>query len=157
MARIILSITALLFALTGCVPAPEPASNVAPKSSARAGGHDVLHVAQEANGLEITTEKIMSDIVGRVVKTAASTGTEPPTDWTFEASEFRQVEILDRHMEDTRFTIIIFITTRNNHQPDEDDVQVSGKLRLYYERKGSQWILTAIDNLTFRYTVGQST
>ena len=106
---------------------------------------------------EITAEKIMTDIVGRVVLVSALTGTSQPTEWTFEADEFKQAEILDRRVTETEYTIVIFMTTRNNHKTGEDDVQVSGRLHLYYGWKESQWVLTRIDNLSFRYTLGQAT
>ena len=38
--------------------------------------------------------------------------------------------------------------------PADDSVQVSDKLQLRYEREGGVWRLKAIENLTFRYTVG---
>ena len=97
----------------------------------------------------------MKDIVGRVVSVSEVTGTWPPTEWTFDAAEFRQVEILDRRETNTGSTVIIFMTTRSNPQPDEDDIQVSGRLQLHYEWKGGLWTLTHIDNLSFRYSVGQ--
>ncbi len=106
---------------------------------------------------EITAEKIMVDIVGRAVRISEIRGTLPPTEWTFEASEYRHANILEKRMTDTAYTIVIFMTTRNNHRDDEDDVQVSGRLQLYYEWRGGLWVLTGIENLTFRYSVGQST
>ena len=54
-------------------------------------------------------------------------------------------------------SIVILMTTRNNPGPNEDAVQVSGKLQLRYERTGGRWDLKAIENLNFRYTVGMAT
>ena len=99
----------------------------------------------------------MTDIVGRVVQVSELTGTWPPTEWTFDAGEFRQAEILSKHETETEYTVVIFMTTRSNPEPDEDDIQVSGRLQLHYEWKGGQWTLTNIENLSFRYSVGQST
>ena len=106
---------------------------------------------------DITSEKIVRDIVGRVVKISDSARTRPPDEWTFEATEFRQVEILEKHGTQDKFTVVIFMTTRNNPGPNEDHVQVTGKLQLQYEWRGGQWTLTGIENLSFRYTVGVAT
>lgn len=99
----------------------------------------------------------MRDVVGRVVMISEVSGVSPPTDWTFEADEYKQVEILEHDATQTVATITVFMATRNNPKPDEDAVQVSGKLKLRYVRKGNVWVLTTIENLTFRYTIGVST
>jgi hypothetical protein len=157
MNRTVLSVTALLFALTGCVPAPESSSKVTRNPAVPAGNSDPLHFVQESGRPEVTAEKIVSDVVGRVVQVSEVTGAGPATEWTFEADEFRQTEILERHLTENQLTLVIFMTTRNNPRPDEDHVQVTGKLQLQYEWRTGQWILTAIENLTFRYSVGLST
>jgi hypothetical protein len=157
MDRTVLSATAILFALTGCVPAPESASDVTRNTAVPAGNPGLPRFVQESGKPEVTTEKIVSDIVGRVVQVSEVTGTGPATEWTFEADEFRQVDILERHMTENGLTLVIFMTTRNNPGPGEDHVQVSGRLQLQYERRAGQWILTTIENLAFRYSVGQST
>lgn len=157
MDRTVLSITALLLALTGCGPAPEPSSNVTSNPVVPAGNRDLLHLVQESGKTEVTVEKIVSDIVGRVVQVSELKGAGPKTEWTFEADEFRQVDILERRTTETALTLVIFMTTRNNPGPDEDSVQVSGKLQLQYEWRAGQWILTAVENLTFSYSIGVST
>lgn len=149
MVRIVLSVTAILFALTGCSPAPESTSNVTPSPGE-------LRLVQEAVKPDIAAEKIGSDIVGRAVHVAELTGAGPETEWTFEAGEFRQVDILEKHVTEKGLTLVIFMMTRNNPRPDEDAVQVSGKLQLQYEWRAGKWILTTIENLTFRYSVGLS-
>ena len=156
MHRTVLSVTAILFALTGCVPAPEPASNDTRNPAVQAGNGDLLHFVQDSGKPELTAEKIVSDIVGRVVQVPALTGPGPETEWTFEADEFRQVGILERHMAENGLTLVIFMTTRNNPRPDEDNVQVSGKLQLQYEWRAGRWVLTTMENLTFRYSIGLS-
>ena len=156
MDRTVLSVTAILFALTGCVPAPESSSTVTRNPAVPAGNPDLLHFVQESGKPEITAEKIVSDIVGRVVQVSELTGAAPATEWTFEADEFRQVDILERHMTENGLTLVIFMTTRNNPRSDEDHVQVSGKLQLQYEWRAGQWILAMIENLTFCYSFGLS-
>ena len=104
--------------------------------------------------MEIAVEKISRDLVGRVVPITELAGDGTPTDWTFEAEEFKQVEIVDTQINGNTATIVIFMTTRNNAGPEDDAVQVSGKLQLRYEREGGRWNLKTIENLTFRYTVG---
>lgn len=138
---------ACVCALAACTPATDAPAN----------GPAVKTASQDAVRAEINPEKILRDVVGRVVKISAADGDTPPTDWTFEADEFKQVEILERDAGPAAATITVFMTTRNNPGPDEDAVQVSGKLRLHYQRKGVQWALTTIENLTFRYTIGVAT
>ena len=157
MDRTVVSVTAMLFALTGCVPAPEPPSNAARTPAAPASNRDLLHFVQESGKPDVSAEKIGRDIVGRVVTVPELTGAGPTTDWTFEADELREVKILETHMADNALTLVIFMTTRNNPKPDEDHAQVSGKLQLQYEWRAGQWTLATIGNLTFRYSIGQST
>jgi hypothetical protein len=156
MDRTVLSITVILFALMGCVPAPESSSNVTRNPAVPAGDRDLLHFVQESGKPEVATKKIVSDVVGRVIQVSELTGAGPATEWTFDADEFRQVDILEKHLTEKGLTLVIFMTTRNNPGPDEDPVQVSGKLQLQYERRAGQWILTTIENLTFRYSIGLS-
>ena|ERR1039457_2155527 len=156
MDRTVLSITVILFALMGCVPAPESSSNVTRNPAVPVGNRDLLHFVQESDKPEVATKKIVSDVVGRVIQVSDLTGAGPATEWTFDADEFRQVDILEKHLTEKGLTLVIFMTTRNNPGPDEDPVQVSGKLQLQYERTAGQWILTTIENLTFRYTIGLS-
>lgn len=106
---------------------------------------------------EITAEKIAHDVIGRVVMITAVAGDSTPTEWTFDADEFRQVEILEREAAPAGAVITVLMMTRNNPEPDEETLLVSGKLRLNYRRKGGDWVLTAIENLTFRYTKSIST
>ena len=157
MIRIGVSIAATLAALTGCVPAPDASSSAAPGAAAPAATPDVLHVAQASDKPEITAEKIGQDMVGKVVKISDAAGARPPDEWTFEAAEFRQVEIVEKHGTENKLTVVIFMTTRNNPRPTEDHVQVTGKLQLQYEWRAGQWALARVENLSFRYTVGVST
>ena len=157
MNRTVLSITALLFALAGCVPALESPPNASRNSTVPAGNGDRLLSVQESDKPEVTAEKIMSDMVGRVVRVSELKGAGPENEWTFEANEFRQVDVLERRMAEKGLTLVIFMTTRNNPGAGEDHVEVSGKLQLQYEWRAGKWILTTIENLTFRYSVGLST
>jgi hypothetical protein len=157
MVRISLRVAAMLLALTGCMPAADSSSTASSHAAMPAGSPGVLHVAQATGKPEITAEKIKKDIVGRVVQVADAAGARPPDDWTFDADEFRQVEILERHLSENKFTLVIFVTTRNNPRPSEDSVQVTGKLQIQYEWKDGQWKLAGIENLSFRYSVGVST
>ena len=109
---------------------------------------------QGADQKEIPVEKIVRDVVGRVVPITEVNGNGTPTDWTFEADEFKQVEVVETQITETAATVVIFMTTRNNAGPADDSVQVSGKLQLRYEREGGVWRLKTLENLTFRYTVG---
>ena len=150
MKRTLPSVAAMLLALTGCGPAAESPPNVARNP-------ERLQLVQDSGKPEISAEKIVRDIVGRVVKVSDVRGTGPETEWTFEADEFRQTEILERHLTGNGSTLVIFMTTRNNPQPGEDAVQVTGKLQLHYEWRGGQWVLNKVENLSFRYSIGLST
>ena len=142
---------ALFCAVAACSPAPQSSTGSGPS------GPTIQTANQDASRPEITAEKIMRDVVGRVVKITEVNGDGPPTDWTFEADEFKQVKILEREDTPAAAAITVFMTTRDNPGPDEEAVLVSGKLRLHYRRKGGEWVLTTIENLSFRYTIGIST
>lgn len=146
MLRILFTVVALLFASAACTEAPDAAS-----------GSGTMPAANQDGAQLIAVEKIARDLVGRVVQITEVTGDGTPTDWTFEADEFKQVEIVEQQASDNVATIVIYMTTRNNAGPNDDAVQVSGKLQLRYERQGGNWQLKAIENLSFRYTVGLAT
>jgi hypothetical protein len=145
-----LSVTAMIFAVTACGPAPE-------KSSDSTQNADRLQPVQLPEKGDVSPEKIAGDIVGRVVRVSDVSGAGDPTEWTFEKKEFRHVEVLERKVTGNTQTLVIFLTTRSNPEADEEQVQVSGKLQLHYERKSGQWVLTGIENLSFRYSVGVAT
>jgi len=115
-----------------------------------------LQPVQQSAQSEVTPEKISGDIVGKVVRISDTTGGNP-NEWTFESSEFRRVAIIERKSAGNRETLVVFVTTQNNPQADEEQVRVSGKLQLTYERKNGQWVLANIENLNFQYTLGVAT
>ena len=145
-----LSVTAIVFAVTACGPAPEKSSAITQKA-------DRLQSVQLPEKGDVSPEKVASDIVGRVIRVSDVSGAGEATEWTFDKKEFRHVEVLDRKVTGNTQTLVIFLTTRSNPDADEEQVQVSGKLQLHYERKAGQWVLTRIDNLSFRYSVGVAT
>lgn len=150
MIKRVAAVAALAVVLTGCGPGRESqpvTSRTAPALQA---------VQQQSAQTEVTPDRIANDIVGKVVRVADSRGGNP-NEWTFESSEFRRVAIIERKSADNRETLVVFITTQNNPQADEEQVQVSGKLQLIYERKNGQWVLATIENLNFQYTVGVAT
>ena len=150
MIRNALGVTAMVFAVTACGPTPETTAD-----SARNG--ERLQPVQHPDKAEVSPEKIASDIVGRVIRVSDVSGTGDPTEWTFESKEFRHVDVLERKVTGNTQTLVVFVTTRSNPGSDEEQVQVSGKLQLHYERKAGQWVLTGIENLSFRYSIGVST
>jgi hypothetical protein len=147
MFRIKLVAIALCCAVAACSPTPKPPASGPSKSTIQTASQDTANP-------EIGVEKVLRDVVGRVVKIIDVAEQGEATDWTFEADEFKQVEILDRAATPTTAEITVFMTTRNNPKPDEDAVQVTGRLKLHYQRKNGEWTLTKIENLTFRYTLG---
>ena len=143
MTRITPTIATMFLVLTGCGPTPTSSATTAP---------DVLSVADKFS--PITEDQIARDIVGKGVQVSDAAGDGPSDKWTFEADEYRHVEILESRRSDDGLTITIYMTTRNNPKPDEDSIQVSGKLRLIYEQHGAKWVLGDIENLTFNYSIG---
>ena len=150
MLRHTLICAAILFALTGCGQAPDA-------SPAVAGRPDPLQLVQNDRRPEITSQQIAKDVVGKKIAISELNGKDPDDEWTFEASEFRQVNILEKSTANGGLTLVIFMTTRGDPQPDEPQMHVSGKLELHYEWKAGHWILATLRNLTFRYTVGVPT
>jgi hypothetical protein len=144
------TIALLVLISAGCGPAPESASD-------NNRSADRLQAVQHPDKAVVSPEQVASDIVGRVVRVSDLSGNADPTEWTFESKEFRHVDILQSETLGNIQTLIVFVTTRNNPGADEEQVQVSGKLQLMYERKGGKWVLTRIQNVNFRYSVGVAT
>ena len=141
------AIMLVLLISAGCGPAPE----------ANNRSTDRLQAVQHPDKAVVSPEQVASDIVGRVVRVSDLSGNADPTEWTFESKEFRHVDILESETLGNIQRLVVFVTTRNNPGADEEQVQVSGKLQLTYERKGSKWVLTRIQNVNFRYSVGVAT
>ena len=143
------AVALVLLIAAGCGPAPESTSDN------RAA--DRLQAVQHPDKAVVSPEQVASDIVGRVVRVSDLAGNSAATEWTFESKEFRHVDILESETLGNIQTLVVFVTTRNNPAADEEQVQVSGKLQLMYERKGGKWELTRIQNVNFRYSVGVAT
>ena len=92
-----------------------------------------------------------------MVRISDAAGTGPTDEWTFEIDEFKQVEILESRRSGNQLTVLVHMTTRNNPKPEENSIQVAGKLRLRYELKNGKWMLDGIENLTFQYSIGVAT
>ena len=140
----------MAFGLAGCGEKPEASG-----SSTAPGDSGSLRSVQDAQKPEITVAKISKDVVGKVVTVPDASGTLPDDKWTFEADEFRRIDILQRNPSSDGIDLTVFILTRS--RPGEGDIQVSGQLKLHYEWKGKQWVLQKIENVSFRYSLGVST
>jgi hypothetical protein len=152
MIRAVLIAVAIVCGFAGCGAKPE--SSGAPPSTGSGGS---LRPVQSSERSEITAEKISKDVVGRVVDVPEQSGSGPSDKWTFEAGEYRRVDILERRPTATGLNLLVFMLTRSNPKPGESDVQASGHLRLYYEWKNKQWVLRGIENVSFRYSLGVAT
>ena len=141
--------TVIAIGIAGCEPARVPAIDSARRP-------DRVQPVQHPDKAEVSPAKIEADLVGRVVRVSALSGGSE-TEWTFDPQEFRHVDVLQRQDSASGLTLVIFLTTRNMPAAGEDEVQVSGKLQLQYERKAGKWFLTRVTNLSFRYTVGVGT
>ena len=145
MRRIFFSFTVVLLALTGCGQAPDP-------SPAGTFKPDLQEIAKNARRPEITAEKIAGDIVGKKLSIPELHGDGAAEQWVFDASEFRQVNIQEKTVTSSGETLVVFVTTRSNPQPNKAQIHVAGKLELQYEWKTDKWVLATIKNLTVRYT-----
>jgi hypothetical protein len=152
MLRAILFAVAIVSGFAGCGAKPE--SPGLPPSVEKRGS---LLPVQSANKSEITPGKISKDVVGQVVEVPEQSGSGPSDQWTFEAGEYRHIQILERRGTTGGVDLLVFMLTRSIPKPGEADVQVSGNLRLHYEWEGKQWVLRSIENVSFRYSVGVAT
>ena len=121
-----------------------------------AGSESALKSVQQSQQTDITPDKISSDIVGRKIRISDTNGANQ-NEWTFEASEFRRIAIIERKATGNGETIVVFVTTQNNPEASEEQVRVAGKLQVTYVRKGGQWVLSNIENLNFQYSIGVAT
>jgi hypothetical protein len=152
MVRVFLITVAIISGLVACGAKPEPPH--APPFAEKGGS---LQPVQNSGRPEITVGKISKDVVGRAVDVQERSGSGPSDKWTFEADEYRRIDILERHPTESGLDLLVFMLSRANPMPGESDVQVSGQLRLHYEWKGRQWVLSSIRNVSFRYSVGVAT
>lgn len=153
-ALIIIAMVSLLSACdTGGRTAEGPASGRQPTSR----NDKSLQAVQDAGRPEITTDGISRDVVGWVVEIEELTGSGPADKWTFEANEYRRVDIVERHATAAGLDLLVFVLSRSNPKPDEETVQVTGQLGLHYEWRDGKWVLRGIDNVSFRYSLGVAT
>ena len=148
------SVAATVVALTGCGPKPATRAEVVRHVD---GLQSVQQAQSQYDNSAVNAEKISLDIVGKVVRVSQSTGMGGGNEWTFDADEFRRIVILETKDTPKGQTLVIYLTTQNNPAANEEQVQVSGKLQLDYDRQAGVWVLTGIENLSFRYTLGVST
>ena len=150
MIRTLILATALLLTCAACSQSSDSTIDKSPSSASSSAN-------QVTGPVEILAERIKGDVVGRVVTVTKDTDDEAPVEWTFDPDEVKQVEILDRELGPATVAVTVFITTHNYPNSDESAIQVTGKLRLLYQRQGAEWTLDSIENLTFHYKVGVST
>jgi hypothetical protein len=152
MIRTALSLAALVIFLSACSPEP-PSSPRAAK--AESSPHSAAPMVVQLSGRpELTVENILKDVVGKHVSVNDAAGEMRPLDWTFEADEPKHAEILERQVVGTSIALVIQMNTGSAPDADEENVQLSGKLRLHYEWSGRNWSLRSIENLTFRFSRG---
>ena len=140
--------------LAGCDPGPATDSaSTGPGMTRKAAPRRV----QDSRRPEITTEAISRDVVGWAVEIAEATGSGPNDKWTFEADEYRRIDILETHASEGALEILVFMLTRDNPRAGNHGLLVSGRLRLRYEWRDTRWVLRHIENMTFRYSIGVAT
>jgi hypothetical protein len=146
MIRAILSVAAMLLALTGCGQAPDLTPTVTRNP-------DQQQIAKDARRPEITAEKVAGDIVGKKLSIPELHGNGAAEQWIFDADEFRQANIQEQTVTSTGETLVVFVTTGSIPRPNKAQIHIAGKLELQYEWKADKWVLATIRNLTVRYTV----
>jgi hypothetical protein len=151
---------AILFAavsvLAGCDPGPQRSTGGASAGPGMARKAAPRRV-QDLRMPEITTEAISRDVVGWAVEVSEATGSGPNDKWTFEADEYRRIDILETRAGESALEILVFMLTRDNPRPGDRGLQVFGRVRLRYEWRDERWVLRHIENLTFQYTIGIAT
>ncbi len=147
MTRISLPLIALLLTCTACNRAPNTAAVPAA----------VPANVQVADKADVSVDQVKHDVVGRVVHTSDAAGKGPADEWTFEESEYKQTEIIESKRMSNELVVTVHMLTRNNPKPDENSIQVAGRLRLHYELSGGKWKLKSIENLSFQYSIGVAT
>ena len=152
MVRTIVSLVALVAFSSACsLESPDPAQSAQTSSERRSGDSVRVQLAQAS---EITVAKILKDIIGQQVQVTDSAGEAQPMEWTFEENEPKHAEILERQAKGNSIALIIQLNTGGAPGSDDANVQLTGRLRLHYERSGQGWVLKRIDNVTFRYSRG---
>lgn len=156
MLRLAVVLVAGVSVLAGCGPGPDRSAgstSTGPGTARKAAPRRV----QDTRRPEITAEAISRDVVGWAVEITEATGSGPNDKWTFEADEYRRIDIIETHASENAREILVFMLTRDNPKPGDDGLLVSGRLRLRYEWRDGRWVLRQIENLTFQYSIGVST
>ena len=156
MLRSAVILLAAVSVLAGCDLGPErpgASTSTGPGTTRKAAPRRV----QDSRAPEITAEAISKDVVGWVVDITEATGSGPNDKWTFEADEYRRIDILETRPGEGALEILVFMLTRDNPRPGNHALQVSGRLRLRYEWRDGRWVLRHIENVTFRYSIGVAT
>src|SRR5262245_35724879 len=103
MIRALLTAFVIALGFAGCGPKPEPP---APAPAAEQG--DPMRPVQNGEKPEITAGKISKDVVGKVVDVPELSGTGPSDKWTFEASEYRHIDILEKRATTSGMELLVF-------------------------------------------------
>ena len=109
---------------------------------------------RQSSSPKISVAKIYKDIIGKAVTSISPEGTE--TRWTFEENEPREIQILQSKLAGDETYITIKMFTQGVVSRDGDIGRMRGNLRLRYERIAGGYLLTEVENLTFKYVVSNS-
>lgn len=106
----------------------------------------------------ISNAKIYKDIVGKTLKEIPSetTGSDLIS-WTFAENEPKEIEVLEKKFigDEARITIKM-LTQDADSNNNSKWARLRGNLRLHYERIAGDWLLTEVENLTFKYIIQNS-
>lgn len=105
----------------------------------------------------ISVAKIYKDIVGKSVESVPSETTGSDfIGWEFGENEPREIEVLKNEFLGDEAYINIKMFTQGAISNDGLTGRLRGNLRLHYERIAGGWLLTEVENLTFKYVVSNS-
>jgi len=116
-----------------------------------------MFTAAADNESGISAERIAREVVGYTLDVGPAAGQTPSVEWTFDADEERHVKILEEQKTGDGMAITVFMMTRSNPDKDKVVLELSGKLKIQYQRLDARWVLKNIENLSLRYALGIST
>jgi hypothetical protein len=95
----------------------------------------------------ITAQKIEHDVVGKAVSVAGFRTGKPDT-WTFTKNDEMKITVAGSTCQSDKARITVDVKTRSS--AGIAIATAAGRLRLSYERVGSEWVLREVENESFK-------
>jgi hypothetical protein len=102
----------------------------------------------------ITADKIKNDLTGEIIyRVPSEEAGDGWTNWQFSYNQSKQVEILQKNSYGNESTVEARIYAQKAIPNFDGSVdRLRGVARLYYQRSGSRWQLTRIENISLRHS-----